>query len=113
MMNEIDLSNLKSQLLKGVLEYCVLLILNGGKSYSNDIFKKLKDASIDSSEASIYTLLNRLKKEKKVEYEWVESPFGPPRKYYSLTEFGKASLQVIERTWNDMAKSISQIAGIK
>lgn len=109
MMNEAELSNLKSQLLKGTLEYCVLLILSRGKSYATDIFKKLQAASIDSSEASIYTLLKRLKKENKVEYEWEESPFGPPRKYFVLTEFGKSALMVIDRTWNDLAASISRI----
>ncbi len=109
MINESDIINLKSQLLKGTLEYCVLLILSSGKNYATEIFRRLKDASIDSSEASIYTLLKRLNKENKVEYEWEESPFGPPRKYFKLTETGRVYLKLIDKTWRDMTDSIMKI----
>ncbi|MDE6297439.1 MAG: PadR family transcriptional regulator, partial [Muribaculaceae bacterium] len=57
-------------------------------------------------EGTLYTLLNRLRKEGKLTYEWEESPKGPPRKYYSLTDEGKEILGFMSEAWDEIAKTV-------
>ena len=83
-----NIDNAKSQMRKGMLEYCVLLLLRRQPSYANDIIKQLKDADLIVVEGTLYPLLSRLKKDGLLTYEWKESFQGPPRKYYAMTEDG-------------------------
>ena len=86
------IENNKTQMRRGVLEYSILLILASGDEYASSIIQKLKDVNIIVAEGTTYPLLIRLKKLGLLTYRWEESPQGPPRKYYMITELGKAQL---------------------
>ena len=107
-----DDSNIKSQMRKGILEYCVLLLLKRGKAYPSDIIKNLSDASLIVVEGTLYTLLNRLRKEGKLSYEWQESTMGPPRKYYSITPVGEKSLVEMARAWDEMVENVNHFRNL-
>jgi PadR family transcriptional regulator PadR len=94
---------------KGILEYCFLLVISKGKVYTNDILKELKKADLIVVEGTIYPLLSRLKKAELLEYTWEESKSGPPRKYYSLTDKGRETLEQLTATWKSLDKSISSL----
>lgn len=101
------IDNTKSQMRKGMLEYCILLLLRKGPSYANDIIGKLRDAEMIVVEGTLYPLLNRLKKDGLLLYEWQESIQGPPRKYYSLTQEGREALDQMDRNWNELSRTVS------
>lgn len=101
------IENTKSQMRKGMLEYCILLLLRKGPSYANDIISKLRDAEMIVVEGTLYPLLNRLKKDRLLLYEWQESIQGPPRKYYSLTQEGHEALDQMDRNWNELSRTVS------
>ena len=101
--------NVKSQMRKGMLEYCVMLLLKSKPHYSSDIIDELERANLIVVEGTLYPLLNRLKKEELVDHEWQESAVGPPRKYYKLTENGKRVLALLEENWNTLAQTVSRI----
>ena len=73
--------NVKSQMRKGVLEYCILTILSKEPAYASDIIKQLQEAKLIVVEGTLYPLLTRLKNGEMLSYEWIESTQGPPRKY--------------------------------
>lgn len=102
--------NTKAQMRKGFLEYCILLILSKEPRYSSDILSILKAADLLVVEGTLYPLLNRLKKAELLEYEWKESPSGPPRKYYALTNQGRELKDQLTPSWEDLSKSIKQIS---
>ncbi len=101
--------NVKSQMRKGILEYCILLILNKKLSYASDIITALKEAQIIVVEGTLYPLLTRLKNSDLLAYQWEESTQGPPRKYYSLTEKGELFLLELEKAWDELSETISAI----
>ncbi len=101
--------NVKSQMRKGLLEYCVLLLLRREASYASDIIADLKKASLIVVEGTLYPLLTRLKNEGLLGYEWRESTQGPPRKYYCLTEKGETFLSDLEMAWEQISDSINQL----
>ena len=80
--------NVKSQMRKGTLEYCILLLLKKEPAYTSDIIQKLQEAKLIVVEGTLYPLLTRLKNSELLSYQWIESTQGPPRKYYQLTEKG-------------------------
>ena len=102
------LENTKAQMRKGVLEFCILSLLKDNRSYASDIIGRLKDAKLIVVEGTLYPLLNRLKNANLLNYTWEESNFGPPRKYYTLTENGNAFLISLKETWNDLQKAVNQ-----
>lgn len=73
-----NVDNVKSQMRKGMLEYCILLLLHRESAYSSDIIQKLKEARLIVVEGTLYPLLTRLKNDGLLSYEWVESTQGPP-----------------------------------
>ncbi len=93
--------NVKSQMRKGILEYCTLLILQKRRAYVSDIIQSLKEAKLIVVEGTLYPLLSRLKNSGLLTYVWEESTQGPPRKYYELTPegtvFSKRTRQRLER----------------
>ncbi len=101
--------NVKSQMRKGMLEYCILLLLHREPAYSSDIIQRLKEARLIVVEGTLYPLLTRLKKDELLSYEWVESTQGPPRKYYQLTEKGEQFLAELENAWNELCDTINHI----
>ncbi len=102
-----NIENAKSQMRKGMLEYCILLILNRAPSYATDIIRRLEEAQLIVVEGTLYPLLTRLKNDGMLCYEWKESLYGPPRKYYALTEQGRESLQALDEAWGALANTVN------
>lgn len=102
-----NVDNAKSQMRKGMLEYCVLLLLSRRAAYANDIISRLKRAELIVVEGTLYPLLNRLKKDDLLQYEWKESTQGPPRKYYALTEAGHEFLSGLNAAWAELVRTVS------
>lgn len=103
-----NLENTKAQMRKGVLEFCILSVLSNGDAYTNDIISKLKEARLIVVEGTLYPLLTRLKNTGLLQYRWEESSSGPPRKYYSLTDYGKTVLAELRTTWDELVASVEQ-----
>ena len=101
-----NIDNAKSQMRKGMLEYCVLLLLRRQPLYANDIIKSLKSADLIVVEGTLYPLLTRLKKDGVLSYEWRESIQGPPRKYYALTTEGQSALTSMDETWASLTRTV-------
>ncbi len=104
-----NVDNVKSQMRKGMLEYCILLLLHKEASYATDIILKLKDARLIVVEGTLYPLLTRLKNDGLLQYEWQESTQGPPRKYYSLTEEGEGFLRELDTAWGELSDTVTLI----
>ncbi|HEY4784867.1 MAG TPA: PadR family transcriptional regulator [Bacteroidales bacterium] len=101
--------NAKAQMRKGVLEYCILLILSKHDAYASDIINKLKDSRMIVVEGTLYPLLTRQKNAGLLNYRWEESQQGPPRKYYTLTEIGREFLKDLDNSWNELVNSVSSL----
>ena len=99
------------QMRKGILEYCILHIISRGEVYASDMLEELTSAKIMVVEGTLYPLLTRLRKAGLVEYKWVESNAGPPRKYYTLTQEGSGFLKNLDSTWNELVESTGKITG--
>jgi len=108
-----NLENTQIQMRKGILEYCILYIISRGEVYASDMLVELTTAKIMVVEGTLYPLLTRLRKAGLVEYKWVESSSGPPRKYYWLTDQGQRFLKSLNRTWNDLVRSTKLVASKK
>ena len=100
------IENTKAQMRKGVLEYCILSILQNGEAYPSEIIEGLKEGKLIIVEGTLYPLLTRLKNAGLLSYRWEESKSGPPRKYYQLTEIGVQFLKELEMTWDDLVKAV-------
>ena len=105
-MNE---DNVKVQMRKGILEYCILSILSRGDSYAPKIIAELKEAEMIVVEGTLYPILTRQKNAGLLTYRWEESPQGPPRKYYMLTDAGHKQLALLDEAWNEMVEQIKLI----
>jgi PadR family transcriptional regulator PadR len=94
---------------KGILEYCILSILDKKEAYPSDILETLKDAKLIVVEGTLYPLLTRLKNMELLSYRWEESQSGPPRKYFTLTKMGKAFLEELDSTWSELSEAVNKI----
>lgn len=103
------LSNLKSQMRKGLLEYCILAIISRDEAYASDILDQLKVAQLVVVEGTVYPLLTRMKNEGLLSYRWQESTGGPPRKYYTLTDNGQQLLAQLDAEWQSICQAINLI----
>ena len=101
--------NVKVQMRKGILEYCILSILSRGDSYAPQIIAELKAAEMIVVEGTLYPILTRQKNAGLLTYRWEESPQGPPRKYYMLTDAGHKQLALLDEAWNEMVEQIRLI----
>ena len=104
-----NLENTQVQMRKGILEYCILHIISRGEVYASDMLDELTAARMIVVEGTLYPLLTRLKNSGLLEYKWVESKSGPPRKYYKLTDGGTNFLKGLADTWNDLVNSTEMI----
>lgn len=104
-----DLENAQVQMRKGILEYCILHIISRGEIYASEILDELINAKIMVVEGTLYPLLTRLKNSGLLDYKWVESSSGPPRKYYVLTDTGKEFLEGLNTTWQELSVSVQTI----
>lgn len=102
-----NIDNLKSQMRKGMLEFCVLLLLKKDDAYASEMIARLKDAHLIVMEGTLYPLLTRLKNDGLLAYRWEESMQGPPRKYYSITPLGLEFLQQLQSSWDEIARSVN------
>ncbi len=102
-----SIDNLKSQMRKGMLEFCVLLLLRQGDAYASEMIGRLKNAHLIVMEGTLYPLLTRLKNDGLLSYRWEESTQGPPRKYYSIIPLGHSFLEQLTLSWNDIARSVN------
>ena len=101
--------NVKVQMRKGILEYCILAILARGANYAPRIIAELKEAEMIVVEGTLYPILTRQKNAGLLTYRWEESPQGPPRKYYSITDKGRAQLAEMDSVWREMVETINMI----
>jgi PadR family transcriptional regulator, regulatory protein PadR len=95
---------------RGTLQYCVLALLESEERYGFDLVRGL--AEIDgmvTSEGTIYPLLSRLRRDGLVESTWSESPAGPPRRYYRITESGKAALRAFRQEWSRFRAAVDSV----
>ncbi len=112
-MSEINTDNIKSQMRRGVLEYCILSILNNNDAYASSLIAQLKEAKMIVVEGTLYPLLTRQKNQGLLSYRWEESQQGPPRKYYSITEKGKELLSEMDVAWEDVVNTIAYLRNKK
>jgi PadR family transcriptional regulator len=100
---------LLAQMRRGTLQYCVLALLTEGERYGFELVRAL--AQVDgmvTSEGTIYPLLSRLRRDGLVEPTWRESPAGPPRRYYRVTEAGRTALDAFVREWGRFRDAVDQ-----
>jgi PadR family transcriptional regulator, regulatory protein PadR len=110
LINEkMKVENSQAQMRKGILEYCILLILSKRDAYATDIINKLKDSKLIVVEGTLYPLLTRQKNAGLLAYRWEESTQGPPRKYYTITEIGRKYLRELDKSWDELVDSIQSI----
>ncbi len=103
---EFKIENTKAQMRKGVLELCVLSIIEQEEAYPTDIINKLKESKLIVVEGTLYPLLNRLKDADLLGYTWKESKSGPPRKYYQITAQGGEFLSGLRDTWDELNHAV-------
>lgn len=103
------LAQAETQMRKGMLVYCVLLLCKNDKIYSSEIIRELRAAELIVVEGTLYPLLNRLAKDGLLGYEWQESEQGPPRKYYWLTEQGCALLEGLSTTYDRLHTTVNKL----
>ena len=100
----------RSQLMRGTLEGCIVKIISEEETYGYEIISRLQDYGFeDVKEGSTYPILVRLEKKKIITSIYKESPLGPKRKYYFLTDIGKEFLREFEMVWNDVKKSVDRV----
>jgi PadR family transcriptional regulator PadR len=106
---DMDLENTQVQMRKGILEFCILSIISRGEVYASDMLAELTTAKIMIVEGTLYPLLTRLRKAELVDYHWVESLSGPPRKYFTITAKGQDFLNQLKTTWIELVNSTNHI----
>jgi PadR family transcriptional regulator, regulatory protein PadR len=94
---------------KGLLEFALLTLIAAERVYAADILARLAATPFATQEGTLYPLLSRLRREELVDYEWVESEAGPPRKYYSLTEKGEARLADLAGYWRLLTDTLANL----
>ena len=106
---ESNADNVRSQMRKGVLEYCILCILAKREEYASSIIDELKTANLIVVEGTLYPLLIRQKNQGLLSYRWEESTQGPPRKYYCITQKGREQLAEMDSAWQEMVSAINTL----
>ncbi|XMB67786.1 PadR family transcriptional regulator [Mycoplasmatota bacterium zrk1] len=101
---------MSTQLKKGVLELCVLNILENQDSYGYDIYQAV-NAKMMISESTIYPILRKLVKEGLCTTYLKESTEGPPRKYFKTTEMGNKKLDVLKNNWINFYRTVNSMIG--
>jgi PadR family transcriptional regulator PadR len=104
-----NIENNKQQMRKGILEFCILSLLQHGDAYPSEIIEKMKEAKLIVVEGTLYPLLTRLKNDGLLSYRWEESNSGPPRKYYRLTPIGEDFLKALNTTWEELVNAVNVV----
>jgi PadR family transcriptional regulator, regulatory protein PadR len=101
-----------TQMRRGTLQYCVLSVLAGSERYGFELVRSLGEVDgMVTSEGTIYPLLSRLRRDGLIESTWRESPSGPPRRYYRLTERGNEALDAFRSEWRRFRDAVDQFVG--
>ena len=110
----LNIEDWKSQMKRGTLEYCVLLLFSQNDRYGYEIMNELNNYSIIATkESTMYPLLRRLEKDNYLRSYWQETNEGlPPRKYYSLTREGEEYTRLISREWDNLISAIDNLKGV-
>ncbi|MGN0659236.1 MAG: PadR family transcriptional regulator [Emergencia sp.] len=96
-----------SQMLKGILEGCILKVISQKETYGYEISEELKAYGFsDISEGTIYPLLLRLEKKELIIARYMQSPVGPKRKYFSLSPAGQRELSSFYKSWRELSSVI-------
>jgi PadR family transcriptional regulator PadR len=104
-----DIQEWNSQMRRGLLELCVLALLEARPRYGYEIVTSLAQADrLAASEGTVYPLLRRLRGLGWLETFWRESDSGPPRQYYELTEKGLARLRQLEAEWVELRRAVDE-----
>ena len=101
--------NTQAQMRKGILEYCILIILSRREAYPSEILEALEKAKLLVVEGTLYPLLMRLKNMELLTYRWEESSSGPPRKYYKITPQGIEFLAELDKTWIELQQAVQEL----
>lgn len=101
--------NNDTQIIKGILEGCILKILEQEEMYGYKTVEMLSDVGFDVNEATVYPILARLQNKGLLKIDKRPSPYGPTRKYYSLTNEGKESLNDFQDTWDRIKNIVNKI----
>lgn len=104
-----NVDNVKAQMRKGILEYCILSILSRSDAYATQIITELKNSDMIVVEGTLYPILTRQKNQGLLSYRWEESPQGPPRKYYAITDIGRQYLSAMDSAWEDFVTQTQKI----
>ena len=99
---------LELELRRGVVVLATLSQLRGAR-YGYELRQALADRGMPIEEGTLYPLLSKLRREDLVLYEWQESDMGPPRKYYRLTDAGKAQLAALDDYWTLINRTVADI----
>lgn len=108
MRNEVN--GLNVQFKKGALELCVLTLLRQGEKYGYELAEAIS-GEISISEGTIYPILRRLRNEGYFEVTLRESPEGPPRKYYRLTQKGIQTQEALYAEWVEFSQQVNHLIG--
>ena len=104
--------NVITQLRRGAVEHCVLALLRDRPRYGFDLVRELSEAGgLLTSEGTIYPLLARLRRDGLVVTTWQESDSGPPRRYYALTDDGRASVTAFVTEWTRFKDGVDRVLG--
>lgn len=99
-----------TQMLKGLLEGCILEIINQQETYAYEITTKLGELGFgEISEGTIYPIMLRMQKNGLISATMRESSSGPKRKYYSLTEAGETALEEFVESWTQLRTAIERL----
>lgn len=100
----------KSQMMKGILEGCILKIIDKSETYGYEIVVQLQNYGFtDVKEGTLYPLLLRLEKKELIKATFKPSPLGPRRKYYNLTEAGKEYIEGFYEVWSEVRQTVEGI----
>ncbi|HJT44163.1 MAG TPA: PadR family transcriptional regulator [Rhizomicrobium sp.] len=102
--------SIQTQLRKGVLELCVLTLLSRADAYGYEIASRLMQ-DVGMGEGTIYPLMRRMQEDGWVSTYLVEAPGGPPRKYYRLTQTGRATLVAQRGEWKAFITAVEKMLG--
>ena len=103
----VELNDWNSQMRRGLLELCILGLLEEQPNYGYEIVTRLAQApNLAASEGTVYPLLRRLRKVGWLQTSWKESDSGPPRQYYRLTPEGREYLQALRGEWGQLVSSV-------
>ena len=100
-----------SAIRKGLLEFLVLKLVAGDEVYAADILEKLSGTEFATQEGTLYPLLSKLRRAGLLDYQWVESESGPPRKYYVLTAKGRGWLAELSAYWKSLHATVERLGG--